>query len=474
MKKSIHNPVFYLVFVFLFLLSTTEGKAVNYNFEFQIKGLTIPEKCVLGYYYGNLTYAVDSVNVTKGGNIQFKGQRNLTNGLYFLMIPKVGFIDFIVYKEYQFQIKTEVSNLNKKLSVKGSKENEAYFAYQNFWETKKAEIEQQTEMLKLLSKATNDPIVIRESQQQIYDLRQSIPVKAYELMEANTTSFFCMLMEANELPIVPSTIPVQLNKETNPIYVQYVKDHFWDNFDFNESGLLQTTIFHTKATFFFERLTEPSVVGYIQSVDILAEKSKVNPDMMRNTLRWFVTIFENTKNKIAENIFVHVFDTYYSSPEENGIDVATFSRIEQKANYFRPTLMGNVAPNITLLDENDQPKSLHDFSAKYTMLYFFSPLCDKCRIATPKVVELFKQYEAKGLKGFAVCTDDKKEYWKAYIKENKLPWTCVMDTDDDLTVETKYAPNSLPNVFILDKDKKILANRVEFEELEATLQALIK
>lgn len=89
-------------------------------------------------------------------------------------------------------------------------------------------------------------------------------------------------------------------------------------------------------------------------------------------------------------------------------------------------------------------------------------------------MELFKQHEGKGLKGFAVCTDDKKAYWKAYLKENKLPWTCVMDTDEDLTVETQYAPNSLPNVFILDKDKKILANRVEFEELEAALQALIQ
>jgi len=474
MKKSINSSIFYLFFTFLFLLSTKEGKAVNYNFQFQIKGLNTSEKCVLGYYSGNLTYAVDSVNVRKGGNISFRGQRNLPHGMYFLMIPKVGFIDFIVYKDYQFQVKTEVENLNKKLSVKGSKENEAYFAYQNFWETKKSEIEQQTEMLKLLQKATNDPTVIQESQQRIYDMRQSIPLKAYELMEANTTSFFCMLMEANDLPIVPSTIPVQLNNETNPIYVQYVKDHFWDNFDFNESGLLQTKIFDSKATFFFERLTEPSVAGYIQSVDILAEKSRVNPDMMRNTLRWFVTVFENTKNKISENVFVHVFDTYFSSPEENGIDKATFSRIAQKANYFRPTLIGNIAPNITLLDEKDKLQSLHDFQAKYTMLYFFSPLCDKCRIATPKVVELFKQYEAKGVKGFAVCTDDKKEYWKAYVKDNQLPWTCVIDTEEDLTVETKYAPNSLPNIFILDKDKKILGSRIEFEELEAALKTLIR
>ncbi len=474
MKKSTNTSTFYLIFALLFLLSTKEGNAVNYNFQFQIKDLNIPEKCVLGYYAGNLTYAIDSVNVKKGGNISFKGERNLVNGMYFLMIPKVGFIDFIVYKDYQFQVKTDVANLNKNLSVKGSKENAAYFAYQNFWETTRAEIDQKTEMLKLLRKATNDPTVLQESQQKIYELRQSIPAKAYELMEANTTSFFCMLMEANDLPIVPSTIPVQLNNATNPIYVQYVKDHYWDNFDFNESGLLQTKIFDTKATFFFERLSEPSVEGYIQSVDILAEKSRVNPDMMRNTLRWFVTVFENTKHKISQNVFVHVFDTYFSSPEENGIDKATFSRIAQKANYFRPTLLGNIAPEITLLNEKDKPQSLHGFQAEYTMLYFFSPLCDKCRRVTPQVVELFKQYEAKGLKGFAVCTDDKKEYWKTYIKENNLPWTCVIDTEADLTVETQYAPNSLPNIFILDKDKKILGTRIEFEELESALKTLIK
>ncbi len=451
-----------------------EGKVVNYDFQFQVKGLDIAEKCTLGYYAGNFTYTVDSVQVAKGGNIRFKGQKDLLDGMYFLMIPEVGFIDFIVYKDYQFKVKADIANLNKNLSVTGSKENEAYFAYQSFLEIKRAEIGEQTQMLNMLKRATKDPQVIQESQQRINELRQSIATKAYDLMAEHTTSFFCMMMEANDLPIVPSNIPVQLNNQTNPIYLQYVKDHFWDNFDFNEEGLLQTKIFSTKASFFFERLTNPSPEGFIESVDIIAEKSKVNPAMMRNTLRWLVTAFENPKNKGTDAVFVHIFDNYFSSPEENGIDVATFSRVEQKANYFRPTLVGNLAPNITLLDENDQPQSLHDFRAKYTMLYFFSPLCDKCRVATPKVVELFKQYEAKGLKGFAVCTDDKKEYWKAYIKENKLPWICVMDTDDDLTVETKYAPNSLPNVFILDQDKKILGNRIEFEELERALQALIQ
>ncbi|MFK7980857.1 MAG: hypothetical protein AB8G86_12805 [Saprospiraceae bacterium] len=102
MKKSIDTPVVYLLFALLFVCLARGSKAVNYNFQFQIKGLNIPEKCVLGYYAGNLTYAVDSVNVAKGGNLRFTGQRNLANGMYFLMIPKVGFIDFIVYKDYQF------------------------------------------------------------------------------------------------------------------------------------------------------------------------------------------------------------------------------------------------------------------------------------------------------------------------------------------------------------------------------------
>lgn len=474
MKKYIKPLILNALLPTLFLLSMMEGKAVNYNFQFQIKNLSSSEKCVLGYYSADFTYAIDSVNVAKSGLIQFTGKRDLLDGMYFLMIPKVGFIDFIVYNDYQFKVKTDATNLKKFLTVSGSKENEAYFAYQSFLEIKREEIEKQTQMLNMLKRATKDPKVIQESQQRIMGLRQSIADKAYELMEANTTTFFCMMMEANELPEVPSNIPVQLNNQTNPVYLQYVKDKFWDNFDFNESGLLRTNIFSSKASFFFERLTPPSVEGFIESVDIIANKSKVNGDMMRNTLRWLVTTFESTKNKGTDAVFVHIFDNYFTTPEQNGIDVATFSRVEQKANYYRPTLVGKIAPDIKLLDENDKPQSLHGLKAKYTMLYFFSPLCDKCRVATPKVIELFKQYESKGLKGFAVCTDDKEDYWKAYVKENKLPWTCVMDRDDDLTVESKYSPNSLPNVFILDKDKKILANRVEFEKLEAALAALVK
>ena len=167
-----------------------QGKAVNYDFLFQVKGLDISEKCTLGYYAGNFTYVIDSVKVAKGGNIRFKGQKDLLDGMYFLMIPEVGFIDFIVYKDYQFTVKTAVANLNKNLSVTGSKENTAYFAYQSFLETKREEIEQQTQMLTMLKRATKDPQVIQESQQRINELRQSIATKAYDLMETHTTSFF--------------------------------------------------------------------------------------------------------------------------------------------------------------------------------------------------------------------------------------------------------------------------------------------
>ena len=475
MKKK--SPLFVFIICLLQLSSTfsTQLKgATNYSFQFQIKGLDIPEKCILGYYQGDFTYVIDSVNVSNGGKLSFKGQRDLATGLYFLMIPNKGVIDFIVHDENQFQIKSDISNLKKNLSVKGSIENKAYFDYLSFLETKREEIQQQQQMLNMIKRATKDPQVIQENQQRINSLHQSIAIHAYELMDEYTTTFFCMMMEANELPEVPSNIPVQVNNQTNPIYLQYVKDHFWDNFDFNEAGLLQTKIFPAKANLFFERLTAPSVEGVIESVDILAQKSKANKTMMNNTLRWLVTKFEDTKNKGTDAVFVHIFDTYFTSPEKDGIDVATFSRVEQKANYFRPVLAGKIAPNIKLLDQYDKPQSLHQLKAKYTLLYFFSPLCDKCRVATPKVAELFKKYEAKGLKGFAVCTDDKKAYWKNYVKENKLPWTCVIDTDDDLTVESQYAPNSLPSIFILDKDKRIFANRLEFEALDGALKALIQ
>ena len=128
MKKYIPTPVFYTLITFLFLLNSTEGKAVDYDFQFQIKDLVTTEKCVLGYYSGNFTYAIDSSKVAKNGLVKFTGNRDLLDGLYFLMVPKLGMIDFIVYKDYQFQIKTEAANLKKYLSVKGSKENEAYFA----------------------------------------------------------------------------------------------------------------------------------------------------------------------------------------------------------------------------------------------------------------------------------------------------------------------------------------------------------
>jgi thiol-disulfide isomerase/thioredoxin len=151
-------------------------------------------------------------------------------------------------------------------------------------------------------------------------------------------------------------------------------------------------------------------------------------------------------------------------------------RLQYKAELFRPNLIGQRAPEFSLPDLNDQPVALKNFKAKYTLLYFYSPLCTRCREVTPDVHALTKNYLAKGLRVLAVTTDcPDKNYWKTYVRQNLGDWTCVLELGKEPSeLERLYATAQLPNVYFLDENKKIVLKRVPVERLQDFLDAWVK
>jgi hypothetical protein len=58
------------------------------------------------------------------------------------------------------------------------------------------------------------------------------------------------------------------------------------------------------------------------------------------------------------------------------------------------------------------------------------------------------------------------EKWKNYIKENKLDWINVADPKLQNNFREEFDIKTTPQIFILDKDKKILAKKIDEETLE--------
>ena len=118
---------------------------------------------------------------------------------------------------------------------------------------------------------------------------------------------------------------------------------------------------------------------------------------------------------------------------------------------------------------------MHAVEAKFTILIFWDPNCGHCKKEIPKLQALYEKYDRKTLKVYSVGTPLENNDYKKYIKEHKLSWISVSDTPEDPSMfRADYDIKSSPTIFVLDKDKKIIAKKVESEQIEGFLNHLLE
>jgi FAD synthase len=85
---------------------------------------------------------------------------------------------------------------------------------------------------------------------------------------------------------------------------------------------------------------------------------------------------------------------------------------------------------------------------------------------TPKLQEFYDAYKKEfDLEVFAVYTETDTTEWFKTIKEKKLNWTNAADLLWNTNFKKYYDIYSTPVIYILDRQKKIIAKRIDVEQL---------
>jgi thiol-disulfide isomerase/thioredoxin len=114
--------------------------------------------------------------------------------------------------------------------------------------------------------------------------------------------------------------------------------------------------------------------------------------------------------------------------------------------------------------------SLYDVKTPYTILMFWDPDCSHCKAEMPLIEEIYKNYKSKGVEVYAACVEQEFDKWTNYINEKKLNWINVIDIYNLSEFRKNYDISSTPVIFLLDKDKKILAKKLNGKTLEQLLE----
>lgn len=137
--------------------------------------------------------------------------------------------------------------------------------------------------------------------------------------------------------------------------------------------------------------------------------------------------------------------------------------------------VGEMAPDIELLDTKDQPVKLSSLKGKVVLVDFWASWCAPCRQSNPGVVKLYQKYKAKGFEVFGVSIDSKKANWVKAIKQDRITYTQVNDPAGwKSPVAERWGVDQIPTTFLIDKSGKVRAIDAEGSNLDRFVKQLLE
>lgn len=456
---------------FFLLICVSRGvfAQAGYRIEGQIKNLT-GGSCILANYYATQIYAKDTAQADANGRFVFEGSKPLQGGIYEIVLPdRKTLFRVLITDDQTFSFTADTTDIIGSSRITGSRDNELFYEFQQYMKGKEDEYQR----LKAQKVPDTDKRVkeLQEQRKKFYDT----------FMKENEGSFTVKLFKASAEPELPPA-PKLPNGKTDSAWVfNYYKNHYWDNFDFSDARMIQTPFLHQKLERYIKDLTVQTEDSLIKEVDFVVNKAiqGKQKDIISYCI-WYVTNqYENAKIVGTEGVFVHMGEKYYLTGIMPVTDSSTIKNIADRIKILKPLLVNRTIPDIGVMSYRspDRLDYIHGIKADYQIVFFYSPTCGHCRESAPKLKVLQDKLHPQGVEIMAIAIDGSEEDWRKFIKEFKLENLINgygLVASRQVVYRNDYDTFSTPTIYILDKNKKIIARRIGVEDLEPFLNVYKK
>ncbi len=442
------------------------------SFEIKVKIKNYKsDTLLLGYHYGDKQYIKDTA-FRKSDEFVFKGDTTLEAGMYLLVTqPDHDFCQILVDRDKQkFSIESDKVDLTRNLKFKGSKINSDFSDYVQYVSQRRATADSLGKILK----ETKDTAVVSAVELKLKKLDKEVKEYQEKVIQLHKGDLLALLILSTKDVDIPDFQGSE--EERNELAYRYYKAHYFDYTDFKDDRVIRLPFFQSKIEKYLNNLTSQHPDSINLELDYILSKCNDHSEVFKYLLSTQLSSFANSKYVGMDGVYVHLVENYYEKGKAPWIDKESLAKILRDAHALKPLLIDKIAPDFVVYKRDSTPISLHSVKAEFTVLIIWAPDCGHCKKSMPGFIEFYNKYKSKGVEIFAVCNKsgtDEPKCWDE--KEIKLgDWINTSDPKGLSNYKYLYDVRTTPQVYILDKDKKILTKKISVEQMEDVMGKLMK
>jgi len=156
-------------------------------------------------------------------------------------------------------------------------------------------------------------------------------------------------------------------------------------------------------------------------------------------------------------------------------DSSYVAKMCEESNKMEPTLCDILAPEMSMPDTTFTKRiSMQAIDKPVTVLVFWDINCGHCKKEMPIIKAMYDSMTNEHFEIYAVYTQGDWEGWKKRLAEEKYDFINVANAFGDDKFREYYNIRTTPQIFVLDKDKKIRFKKIGAHAIANTNQFLLE
>ena len=455
---------------------TVFDESTSPNTDIQIRAKQLAgENILLAYYYFGQVYVKDSLQLDAKGKGTFKSKEKYPQGLYAICVKRAPVIDLILGDDQSMTVKIDTTNHYDKVSVEGSLESLEFNNYALFMK----QLQRTSREKEALIKTLKDNAEIDKIKAELRLLGVSMTERQNALIARYPKSMCGIFIKGLQSPEFKEPEGYNQLSDSMKWVIGYAfqRDHYFDNIDLSDERSLHTPYLNQTLDTYMDKVLIQRYDSIIPPALKLVEKARGNENTFRVICNYMLQRSVKSNIMGMDRLLVDLGKNYYLNGTATWADSTLKSNIEKEIKKIEHSLVGDEAHNIKLQGLDGKYRPIYDMGgSQFTVLFFFEPQCGHCKKTAPQVAELYEAYKNDPrLKIIAVYMLTDKKEWTDFIAEKKMQnMTNVWDPERTSFYWYWYDTSSTPMIYVLDKNHKIFAKKIDADTLKLIFEHELK